>query len=94
MAAHVIGHITVKDPEQWAQYRAKVPATLAQWGGEVVLRGRRIAVLSGEHGYSDCVVIRFPDAAAVAQWYASPAYQSLIPLRERAAEMLLISYES
>lgn len=94
MAAYAIGHISVKDPEQWAEYRARVPATLTQWGGEVMLRGRRVAVLSGEHPYTDSVVIRFPDAAAVAGWYGSPAYQALIPLRERAAEMLVISYES
>ena len=94
MAAYAIGHINVKDPEQWAQYRAKVPATLAQWGGEVMLRGQRAAVLSGEHSYTDCVVIRFPDVTAIAGWYASPAYQALIPLRQRAADMLIVSYES
>jgi uncharacterized protein (DUF1330 family) len=94
MPAYVIGHITVKDPEKWAEYRSRVPATLAPWGGEVVLRGRRITVLSGEHPYSDTVVIQFPDAGAIAEWYRSPAYQTLIPLRLQAAEMVLISYES
>jgi uncharacterized protein (DUF1330 family) len=94
MTAHVIGHITIKDPEKWMEYRAKVPATLAQWGGEVILRGRRVAVLSGEHAYTDTVVIRFPDAKAITGWYGSPAYQALIPLREQAAKMVLISYES
>jgi uncharacterized protein (DUF1330 family) len=94
MAAHVIGHITIKDPEKWMEYRAKVPATLAQWGGEVILRGRRVAVLTGEHPYTDTVVIRFPDTEAIAGWYGFPGYQELIPLRERAAKMVLISYES
>jgi uncharacterized protein (DUF1330 family) len=93
MAAYVIGHITVKDSEKWAEYRGKVPASLAQWGGEVILRGRRIAVLSGEHPYTDTVVIRFPDAKAIAGWYGSPTYQALIPVREKAAEMVLIAYE-
>ena len=94
MAAYVIGHITFKDPEKWMEYRAKVPATLAQWGGEVILRGRRVAVLSGEHPYTDAVMIRFPDAGAITGWYGSPAYQALIPLREQAVEMILIGYES
>lgn len=94
MAAYVIGHITVKDLEKWAEYRAQVPATLAPWGGEVVLRGRRVTVLSGAHPYTDTVVIRFPDAEAIAMWYGSPEYQKLIPTREQAAEMVLISYES
>jgi uncharacterized protein (DUF1330 family) len=91
--AYIIGHITVKDPGKWAEYRSRVPATLADWHGEVMLRGRRVAVLSGEHRHDDTVVIRFPDLNAVTGWYDSPAYQALIPLREQAAEMVLISYE-
>ena len=94
MAAYVIGHITVKNAEKWAEYRSQVPATLEPWRAELVLRGRRVGVLSGEHQHTDVVVIRFPDAAAVAGWYGSAAYQKLIPLREQAAEVVLISYES
>ena len=94
MAAYVIGHITVKDAEKWAEYREKVPASLARWGGEVILRGRRFAVLSGEHPHTDTVVIRFPDANAIRNWYGSPAYQALIPIREQAAEMVLVAYEA
>ncbi len=94
MAAYVIGHLTVKDPEKWAEYRGKVPATLVQWGGEVIFRGHRVGVLSGEHPYTDTVVIRFPNTAAISGWYGSSAYQALISIREQAAEMVLISYES
>ncbi len=94
MSAYVIGHITVKDPDKWQRYRERVPATLAAWGGEVVLRGRRVAVLSGAHAHADTVVIRFPDTNAVTGWYGSTEYQALIPLREEAASMVLICYES
>jgi uncharacterized protein (DUF1330 family) len=90
MSAHVIGHISVKDPDKWAQYRSRVPGTLAPWGGEVVMRGRCAEVLAGEHRHTDTVVIRFPDAAAAGAWFRSPAYQDLIPLREQAADMVLI----
>ena len=93
MAAYVIGHITVKDPAKWAEYRAKVPATLARWGGEVVLRGQRFAVLTGQHQYTDTVVIRFPDANAIIGWYGSPEYQAIISIREQAADMVLVAYE-
>lgn len=94
MTAHVIGHITVKDPAKWQRYRERVPATLAAWGGEVLLRGRRVAVLAGGHAHTDMVVIRFPDASAASRWYQSPDYQALVPLREEAAEMVLVCYES
>ncbi len=92
-AAYVIGHITVIDPALWDEYRSRVPATLAPWGASLVFRGRRLSVLAGGHAHPDTVVIRFPDAEAAAGWFASAAYQALIPLRERAAEVVLVSYE-
>jgi uncharacterized protein (DUF1330 family) len=92
MATYVIGHISVKDPAKWAEYRSQVPATLAEWGGKLVLRGRRSAVLSGTHRHSDTVVIRFPDPESVNGWYRSAAYQALIPLREQAADVDLVSF--
>jgi uncharacterized protein (DUF1330 family) len=92
--AYVIGHMTVKDADKWAEYRSRVPATLAPWGAELVFRGRRAALLAGEHRHDSTVVIRFPDRAALDGWHASPAYQALIPLRQQAADMELIAYET
>lgn len=93
-AAYVIGHITIKDPAKWAEYRSQVPATLAPWNAELVFRGKRVGVLAGEHPHTDTVVIRFPDMAAVNGWFTSQAYQALIPLREQAADVVLIAYEA
>ncbi len=94
MPAYVIGHVTVKDAEKWAEYRNRVPETLAPWSSELLLRGKMVAVLSGQHSHTDTVVIRFPNAESVDNWYNSAAYQELIPLRMQAADMDLISYES
>ena len=91
--AYVVGHITVKHPEMWAEYRSKVPQTLAPWDAELVFRGKQVAVLSGENAHSDIVVIRFPNVAAANDWFASAAYQGLIPLRQQAADMVLLTYE-
>ena len=93
-SAYVVGHITVKNAEKWAEYRSRVPATLEPWGAELVFRGRRVAVLAGEHPHSDIVVIRFPDKGTVEKWHSSGAYQALIPVRQQAAEMVLLSYET
>ena len=92
--AYVIGHITVKDAQKWAQYCARVPATLEPWGAQLVFRGKRHALLGGEHRHTDTVVLRFADTADVAAWHASPAYQGLIPLRQQAAEVDLIVFEA
>jgi len=93
-AAYLVGHITVKNAEKWIKYREQVPATLEPWGAEVIFRGKRVAVFSGELPYDDIVVIRFPDKQAVNNWHYSPAYQALLPLRQQAAEMLLLAYET
>lgn len=92
MSACVIGHITVKDEEKWAQYRAQVPATLAPWGAELLFRGQFSGILDGDHRHTDTVVIRFPDRAAVDAWHGSAAYQALIPLRRQAADLDLLTF--
>jgi len=92
MSACVIGHITVKDAEKWAQYRAQVPATLAPWGAELLFRGRLADIFAGQHAHTDTVVIRFPDLASVRGWQQSAVYQALIPLRQQAADLELLSF--
>ncbi len=91
--AYLIGHITVKDPEKWQEYRGRVPGTLEPWNGELIFRGGLSAILSGDHSHSDTVVIRFPDLQALTAWHSSPEYQALIPLREEAADIDLLAYE-
>jgi uncharacterized protein (DUF1330 family) len=92
--AWVVGHITVKNVEKWAQYRAQVPGTLAKWGAELVFRGERRAVLGGEHRHTDTVTLKFPSTEAALGWHASAAYQALIALRHEAADVDLIVFES
>lgn len=91
-SAYVVGHITVKDADKWAEYRSKVSATLTPWGGELVFRGKQSAALAGANPHPDIVVIRFPDLDAVNGWFSSAAYQALIPVREQGADMVLLSY--
>ncbi len=94
MTAYVIGYITIKDENKWIEYRDQVPATLAPWNGEIVLRGTSASVFDGEYCHTDTVVLRFPDMASARQWHESPAYQALVSLRRQAAEVDLVSYES
>ena len=93
-SAYLVGHITVKNPEKWIEYRNQVPATLEPWGAEVTFRGKKVATFSGDHAYDDIVVIRFPSKESIERWHSSVAYQALLPLRQQAAEMLLLSYET
>lgn len=92
-AAYLIGHIIVKDEDSWAEYCRRVSSTVAPWGASLVFRGEGAKVLDGQHDYTDTVVIRFPDRAAIDAWHASAAYQAIVPIRERAADVVIISYE-
>jgi uncharacterized protein (DUF1330 family) len=91
--AYVVGQVTINDPERWLEYVERIPETLTGWGGEVVMRGQRASMLAGKPGHPNIVVLRFPDMHAVEQWYASPEYQALIPLRDAAAQVDLAAYE-
>ncbi|HEY5763225.1 MAG TPA: DUF1330 domain-containing protein, partial [Rhodocyclaceae bacterium] len=44
------------------------------------------------HDFDDVVVIRFADQESLNGWFASPAYQALIPLRLEAADVSLVAY--
>ncbi|RCV87296.1 DUF1330 domain-containing protein [Billgrantia montanilacus] len=92
--AYVVGSVTIRDAEKWAQYVAEVPATLTPWGGELMLRGKQAAVLAGQPQHSNLVVLSFPDLESIHGWYASPAYQVLIPLRDAAAMVDLAAYQA
>ncbi|MCM0612315.1 DUF1330 domain-containing protein [Marinobacter sediminum] len=94
MTAYVIGNITVKDPGKWVDYRSRVPETLVPWSAELVLRGTKAKVLSGQYPHTDTVVIRFPDMESVIEWHNSTAYRALVPLRKEAADVDLITYEA
>ena len=94
MTAYVIGNITVKDADKWAEYRRLVPETLVPWGAKLILRGTQAKVLSGQYRHTDTVVICFPDADSVADWHDSPAYQALVPLRTQAADVDLVTFEA
>jgi uncharacterized protein (DUF1330 family) len=90
--AFVVGQMTVKQPEKWAQYRSQVLATLVPFGGELVFRGEQVQSFSGVNSHPDIVVIRFPSLGDADGWHASAAYQALIPLRQEAADVVLTSY--
>ena len=94
MPAYLIGHITVRDQKKWDIYTAGVKRSLEPFHSELVFRGNRHAVLAGRHDYDQTVVIRFDDQEELHRWYDSEAYQSLIPIRDSAADVVIISYDA
>ena len=94
MTAYLIGHIKVRDEGLWQEYIAGVAESLSSFEARVVFRGTLVETLAGVHGFDRTVVMEFPDKATVDAWYGSAGYQSLIPLRERAADVAITVYET
>lgn len=94
MAAYLVGHITVKDEALWQEYLAGVQESLAAFAAGVMFRGQKTGTLAGKHGHNLVVVIEFADQAELEGWYGSEKYQALIPLRDQAADVVIIAYKT
>lgn len=94
MTALMIANITVKDPAIFKDYMAETQRVAAPYGAEMVSRSqirRPLAGAAPDHQLT--VIVRFPELAAIDNWYESSEYQNLIALREAGAEMTMTSYE-
>ena len=93
MAAYLVGHITVKDDELWQEYVSGVQESISPFDAKVVFRGQLDKVLAGQHEHDLVVVIEFPDQSTLDNWFNSEKYQSLIPLRDKAANVTITTYK-
>jgi len=73
------------------RYLEQIDATLAPFGGRFVVHGGRKTVLEGSFP-GDLIAISFPDHERALAWYASPAYQTILPLRtaNAAGDVVLV----
>ena len=94
MAAYLVGHITVKDDGLWQKYMAGVKESLAPFDCKIIFRGQLDKILAGQHDHNLVVVIEYPDQTTLDNWYGSEKYQSLIPLRDKAADVVITTYKA
>ncbi len=93
MAAYIIAHLEVTDPEAFEAYRAAVPGVIAAHGGRYLVRGGAVKTLEGEWTVPRLIVLEFPDKAAAEGFYHSPDYQKILPLRRVNAEGTVVIAE-
>ena len=94
MSAYLVGHISVKDAELWQEYVAGVQDSLSPFESKIIFRGNLAAVLAGKHDHNLVVVIEFSDLTTLNNWFRSDKYQSLIPIRDKAANVVITTYET
>jgi uncharacterized protein (DUF1330 family) len=74
MAAYVLAHIDVTDPEQYQEYIRMSPASITQYGGRFLARGPAPEILEGSWVPKRLVLIEFPSAEQARRWWSSPEY--------------------
>ena len=82
MVAYVVNEIVVTDPERFVTYSSQVPAILAKYGGEYVVRGGDPERVDGPAPPHKLVILRFEGREAASVWRNSPEYRAILPIRE------------
>lgn len=86
MPAYAVAHLrNVRMGREIAEYLERIDATLAPYGGLFRIHGGRLRVVEGAWA-GDLIMIEFPSLADAEAWYASSAYQAILPLRTGNAD--------
>jgi len=91
--AYVVAEVDVTDPAAMQKYGAKVPETLAPFNHQYLIRSSKIQTLEGEPPKGGIVVIAFDSAEKAREWYDSPAYAAIRPIRQSASKSRIFIVE-
>lgn len=81
MTAYAIAHIRPETVnEEILDYIERIQPTMDPFGGRFLVHGKEVEVMEGPFA-GTVVMIGFPDLDQARAWYASPAYQAILPLR-------------
>jgi uncharacterized protein (DUF1330 family) len=90
---YVIAEVEVTDPATMQKYGEKVPETLAPFNHRYVVLSSKIQALEGEPPKGGVVVIAFDSVEKAREWYDSPAYAAVRPIRQSAAKSRIFIVE-
>ena len=89
----VIAEVDVTDLARIQEYGSKVPATLAPFSHHYVIRSSKIQSLEGDTPRGGIVMIAFESVEKAREWYDSPAYAAIRPIRQSAAKSRIFIVE-
>ena len=90
---YVIAEVEVTDRTGMQKYGEKVAETLAPFNHHYLVRGHNIQALEGEPPKGGIVVIAFDSAEKAREWYDSPAYEAIKPIRQSSAKSRIFIVE-
>jgi|SRR6188472_3845399 uncharacterized protein (DUF1330 family) len=92
--AYWIARARVVEPTEYKRYTNRVPAILAKYGGRVLARGGRHAILEGNQSFHRFVVIEFDSLEQAQACHSSREYQEAAAFRrDGAGEVDIVAVE-
>jgi len=86
MKGYAIAHLrTPTGNDEVYDYLERIQSTMDPFGGRFVVHGPQVDVREGPWP-GTIVILEFPGVEQARQWYDSPAYQEILPLRTRNIE--------
>ena len=89
---YMIVHVTVHNPEEYAEYVRRDTPIVAEHGGTFLVRGGQSEIIEGDL-YERHVVIEFPSYDAAMGFYRSDAYQDVLTIRHANADSQVVIVE-
>jgi len=89
----VIAIVDVTNAEGYQEYSKHVPATIAKYDGHYLVRGGKTEVREGQWSGSRTVILEFPSLARALEWYDSPEYKPLRPIRQANSRSQIAFFE-
>lgn len=84
-AAYLISESQVFDQALMDEYAEKAGPSVAAHDGELIAATTNVAHMDGMSKPPRIVIIRFPSMERAKEWYESPDYQAVLPMRFRAS---------
>jgi uncharacterized protein (DUF1330 family) len=85
-AGYVVVEMKITNPEQYKEYMAAAPATIAAAGGEYLVRGGRSETLEGGWNPARVAILKFPSYDQAKAWYEGEGYRQARARRAGATE--------
>ena len=92
MSAILISRFNLRDGNSFADYMTAARSSAREYGAEPVFSGTVNRQLRGLEPLDHVLVVRFPSSQTINDWFDSEATRRLEELRERAADMTMVSY--
>jgi uncharacterized protein (DUF1330 family) len=81
-----VAEVTIHDPDGFKAYAEQFETTLAEFGGRLLSFGAPIVPIEGlTETTARAAIVVFPNSKAGKDWFASPTYRKIAPLRENSA---------